>query len=179
MLEELLAKAKARKAAAVNALSEDDENEIQKRLEIAQIHAEAAAAELKRRQLELDRAMDRVRTRLGPEIPITGILIDGASDFYVVRADGKAHADWQNSVLNDKNRGKGGERLTIARRYALKVVESWNGKEPSDDLSNPEAAEFTRKLDAHLTEKPGQVTPITDEAARLAGVFVEERKSQT
>lgn len=170
-LTERLQEAKARKQLAEEAITEGDRIEIAQRQELANIEEEARKVELKRRQLDLDRRVDAARQALGPEIPVRGILMDEYPDSFVVMADGVAHAKWSNAIAMFNAVGKG-DRLEIGREYARAVVYDWNGEVFGDD-----ATELTHKLDRRLTEKPGFVSPITNAAADLAGVFAEARKS--
>jgi hypothetical protein len=170
-LSERIAEAKRRKQVADEAITEADRLEIAQRQQLAEIEGEAKLVELKRRQLDLDRRVDIARSNLGPEIPVRGILMEDYNDSFVVIADGAAHAKWSNSIAMFNATGKG-DRLEIGREYARSVVYDWDGQ-----IFDDQSSELTHKLEVRLTEKPGFVSPITNAAADLAGVFAEARKS--
>lgn len=175
-LSDQLAAAQARRDKAHLALSREDRQEITLRNQIAQANAEADAEEFKARELDLARRMDKAREVLGSDVPLQGVLIEGFKDSYIVRGDGKAHEQWMRDMrqLMSKDKGDGAE---INRQYALKVVWDWNGRAPGDDPTSGEVLQFTQDLEAHLTRNPGQITPVTNAAAALAGVYAAERKS--
>lgn len=165
------AAAAARLEQAKSALSDGDLSEIAERAEIDKLEDEAKAEESKRRELELARRLDSAREALGPDAGLEAVAIIGFPDTFIVRRDGKAHAKWHAAMIKSHRPDSKIEPLTVSLTYAVAVVHDWNGNVRDDN-----DAEFTHKLTQYLTANPGIVTPITDVAGRLAGVFAEEFK---
>jgi hypothetical protein len=168
-LEARLATAQAKLDAARARLSTEDREEIEAREQLAKLEAETKSENERRRLLDLERRLDLARERLGEKAAVEAVAIEGFEDTFIVRRDGKAHGIWSESI--SKAVATGGDRLAVNRQYAVAVVEDWNGVVGGDD------PEFTKKLRDFLTTNPGIVTPITDCAGRLAGIFAAERKS--
>lgn len=168
-LKNRLASAQARLDAARSRLSPEDREEIEAREQLAKMEAEIKAETERKRLLDLERRLDLARERLGEKVAVEAVAIEGFEDTFIVRRDGKAHGIWSEAI--SKAVATGGDRLAVNRQYAVAVVEDWNGVVGGDD------PEFTKKLRDFLTTNPGIVTPITDCAGRLAGIFAAERKS--
>jgi len=166
-IEDRLAAAKARLAAAKAATSDEARKHREMRSELARVEAEARAEERARLRDDLDQRIEA----LDSETKCEGLMVEEFDDTFIVVRNGKAHADWQNSLRRAAKANKSPiDSDTINRRYAIACVVDWNGINDFD--SN---AESTHRLDRYLIENPGIVTPITDLAGRLAGVFAEER----
>lgn len=173
-LTKKLAEAKMRLDEAKAAITEDDREEIAQRAELAQIEEERRDAERLRRDLDLERRLSKARDTLG-DVKMKAVTVKEFPDTFIVVRKGKAHAAWTESMSNaahSKLQGQKIDRGAINRKYATEVVYDWNGTTDFD--ANPES---TRQLVKFLIENPGVVTPLTDAAAELSGVFAEERKS--
>jgi 23S rRNA G2069 N7-methylase RlmK/C1962 C5-methylase RlmI len=170
-LNDLLAKAEARREAAKSALSEDDIKEIELRNRIAEIEAEAEAEERKARNLDLDRRLEAAREALGDKAGLEAVAIEGFKDTFVIQRQSKAHSKWAEDIAKAASPNSKLDRATVNRAYAVAAVYDWNGEIGGE---NPE---FTVKLTKYLTDNPGIVTPINNASANLAGVFAQERKS--
>ncbi len=170
-LKARLAEEKALLEKAKAALTEDDRAEIALREEIALVQMQREQEELAKLEIDLERRLDVARQSLGDSLKVAGVIARGYSDSFVVMRNGKAHATWTQSMAKAQQ-NKNADRDDINRKYAMAVVYDWNGIIDFD--SN---AVSTHKLRAYLTENPGLITPITNAAAELAGVFAEERKS--
>ncbi len=151
-------------------LSDEDREEIALREQLAELRATREKEELAKREMELERRLDKAR-EADPEGTFEGVLPAGFPDAFIVMRSGKAHANWYQEITKAVS-NKNADRQAINRRYACAVVYDWNGIDNFDNNS-----EGSAKLNRYLTENPGLVTPITDAAAKLAGVFLEERKS--
>lgn len=170
-LKERIAAEKAALEKAKAALSEDDRAEIAMREELAQLQAQRELEERAKREVELERRLDSAREELGDEIKVKGVSVREFPDTFVIMRNGKAHAAWSDAI-SKAVQNKNADRAAIHRKYAIAVVYDWNGI--NDFETN---AESTTRLSQFLTANPGIVTPITDAAAELAGIFAEERKS--
>lgn len=142
--------------------------EIELRAQIVDLENKAKEAEQQRRNLELDRRLDTAKETLGEDARLSAISIDGFPDAFVIQYTPSAHSRWTEDIAK---KGDKTDRAKVNRAYAVAVVYDWNGEIGGDD------PEFTLKLDKYLTANPGIVTPITNEAANLAGVFATDRKS--
>lgn len=177
-LKKRLEEAKANLAAVKAKLSEKDIEEIAQFQQIADIEAERDAEERKQRNLNLDRRMEQAREDLGPDVKIESVSVQEWPDTFIVMRSGKAHAAWTQATTNAATAAANGkkdiDRASINRKYALQVIYDWNGY--TDFATNTERSS---ELNKFLIENPGLLTPITNAAALLAGVFAEERKSAT
>jgi hypothetical protein len=157
-------------------LTEDDQKDIAALKELADLEAEREAEERKQRNLDLDRRFIEAQEALGPNVKIEPVAIQEFADTFIVMRNGKAHTQWNQAMTNaaiaSANGKKDVDREILRRKYAIQVVYDWNGH--TDFATN---AERTKALNDYLIENPGLVVPITDAAAKLAGVFAEERKS--
>jgi len=171
-LKEQLAAARAKLSKAQTRISEDDRAELEQRAEISRINSETEEENEKARGLEVDRAMDATRERLGPDAKIYPVLPKGYPDWFVVKADPKAHTRWYNmSVEAAANQDQKVDRQAISRAYALAVVDTWNGTVGGED------PEFTQRLSKFLIENPGLIQAITNAACEGVGVLTLARKS--
>lgn len=174
ILEEQLMAEREKLAQAKAALSDEDRREIGLRKEIAQTKGEREEEERTKRQADLDRRLDAARVKL-PEATFEGVMVKGFPDTFIVRRNGRAHAAWLDaSSRSHVTGGKRADREQMHKKYAMDVIYDWNGITFEDGPrgANPED---TRKLSKFLDENPGVITPITDEAVRLAGVFADAR----
>lgn len=154
-------------------LTEEDQAEIAALKELADIKAECEQEELKQRNLDLDRRVLAAQEALGPDAKIEGLAVQEFSDTFIVKRNGRAHAQWTRAMTNAAATGKKDvDREAINRKYAIQVIYDWNGHTDFDGNT-----ERTKALNDFLVENPGIVSPITDVAGKLAGVFAEERKS--
>jgi hypothetical protein len=174
-LKAKLDEAKQKLAEVKARLTEADQEEISAFKELADLDAEREAEERKQRNLDLDRRVLAAQEALGPNVKIEPVSVQDWSDTFIVRRNGKAHAQWTQAMTNAAaaaaNGKKDVDRASINRRYAIQVIYDWNG------YTDFENTERSKALNDFLTENPGLLVPITDAAARLAGVFAEERKS--
>jgi hypothetical protein len=165
------------KLAAVKArLTEDDQKDIIALKELSDLEAETEAEERKQRNLDLDRRMMAAKAA-NPDAAFEAVSVQGDwPDTFIVRRNGRAHNAWNQAMTSAATQAANGkkdiDRASINRRYAVQAVYDWNGDTDFD--TNTERA---KALNDYLIENPGLLTPITDAAAKLAGVFAEERKS--
>jgi hypothetical protein len=177
-LTKQIEEAKARKAKALTALTEEDWIEKAQRDELAQIDREAKTAEETKRELDLARRLDAAHEAL-PDKKLKSVAPVEFPDTFVICYSGKAHSDYQNEQTRQMRREQNGQKANyeLARRtYALAVVIDWNGRADYGELGDPD---MTRQLGKYLDENPGLLTPITEAAATLAGIISEEKKSRT
>lgn len=175
-MKQRIADAKARLEAAKAALSEDDRAELEQRKTLAELGEQVEEEEKTRRHLDLDRRLDAAQAALGPTASLEAVSIEKYEDTFIVMRNGKAHASWNqamSSAAAAAAQGKTVDRGSINRKYAVQVIYDWNGE---TDFTDPQR---TVDLDKFLIANPGVVTPITDAAARLAGIYAEARKSTT
>lgn len=169
--------AKARLADVKARLTEDDQKDIIAFKELSDLEAETEAEERKQRNLDLDRRMMAAQTA-NPDATFEAVAVQGWPDTFIVRRNGRAHAAWNQAMTNAASQAAQGkkdiDRASINRKYAVQTVHDWNGNTDFD--TNVERA---KALNDYLIENPGLLVPITDAAAKLAGVFAEERKSGT
>lgn len=170
-LQERIDAEKARLESAKAAFSDDERAEMRQRQELASLQAERETEERAKRDVELERRLDAAREKLG-ETLVEGLSIKTFPDTFIVMRNGKAHASWMEALSRSQaSGGKPVDRTAMHRKYAVQCVYDWNGITDFD--ANPES---TKKLEKFLTNNPGIVTPITDLAARLAGIFADEKK---
>jgi hypothetical protein len=109
-------------------------------------------------------------------VKIEAVAVQDWPDTFIVMRNGKAHGAWTHAMTNAAQAAANGkkdvDRASINRKYAVQVIYDWNGY--TDFEQNTERS---KALNDFLTKNPGIVVPITDAAAKLAGVFAEERKS--
>jgi hypothetical protein len=173
-LKDRLEAAKARKAAAEAALTEDDRNEIAVRAEVSKIENEALDAERTKRSVELDRRLDAAREAM-PGAKLDRLTVQEFPDAFVICYKPKSHARFVDALRRSQigGHGKTADFDTARLQYALEVVVDWNGRA---DYAGQDS-ERTNTLRAYLIENPGILSPITDLAATMAGIVAEERKS--
>lgn len=172
-LKSKLAAEKDKLAEVKARLSEEDLADIAVLQELADTKAEREAEERKQRNLDLDRRFLKAQAELGEDAKIEAVSVQEFPDTFIVMRNGKAHAQWNQTMSNAAANGKKDvDRVSINRKYAVQVIYDWNGY--TDFSTNTERS---KALNDFLTENPGVVVPITDAAAKLAGVFAEERKS--
>jgi len=168
--------AKAKLAEVKARLTEEDQKDIVALKELSDLETEREAEERKQRNLDLDRRYFDAQEKLGPEAKIEAVSVQEFPDTFIVRRNGKAHAAWTQAMSNAAQAAVNGkkdiDRSSINRKYAIQVIYDWNGHTDFDGNS-----ERTKALNDLLIENPGLLVPITDAAAKLAGVFAEERKS--
>jgi hypothetical protein len=175
-LEARRAAAMERIAKATASVSDEDRARRAEREEIAAL--EAHADQIERDQLAAALA-DRVEMARAsnPKSQFSGLMIRTFPDTFIVMRNGQAHAAWQAAIINagrteTQNRAPV-DRSPINMKYALACVFDWNGEQNfGADKDGTENADRLRK---YLIQNPGIVTPITDAAAELAGVFADER----
>ena len=167
LIEDIAAE-RARLAAANARITDDDRAEIGLREQRDSLRAEREKIERVARDLDLARRLDAIRAS-DPEATFAPLTVQEWPDSFIVRRDGKAHSAWERRITSEKKKG-GNDHREAAREYAIAVVVDWNGA----SIDATEAAARFRKF---LEQNTGIVTPITDLAARLNGVFAEERKS--
>lgn len=152
--------------------------DIAEREELAREEEATEAARLKERALTIELAVEAVQERLGEDARVTDVAIDGRPDWYVIAHNERAFQTWQRAV----NSTKKVDRQDTARTYAMAVVEVWNGLavgEPSAPLIDYGGTKTTPgdALRRHLQANAAQVTPLVNEAGRLAGLYAIDRKS--
>jgi hypothetical protein len=169
------AAAQAKLDAAKAALTDEDRDELNQRVEIAKIETETEEEERRLRNLDLERRLDSAKDALGESV-VEALSVDGFPDTFIIQRNGRAHGKWEDdmSSLNhpDRNKNRKLDRASIYRNYAVECIYDWNGR--LVDGSDPK---FTLQVHKYLTENPGIVSTITNVAAKLAGVFAENRKS--
>lgn len=161
-LRSRLAKAKADLATA--------QERAKPRLEQAALADELRITE---REIAFLASEDR-RMRLPDPDAAETLMVETFPDTFIVHRNSAGHREFTAAL---KRRGalpvkQQKDSEPIYRQYALAAVVDWNGTDLRDDLASAEA---THKLDAYLTANPGLLTPITDLAGKLAGVFADER----
>jgi hypothetical protein len=175
-LKAKLEEAKQKLAEVKARLTEADQEEIAAFKELADLEAEREAEERKQRNLDLDRRVLAAQEALGPNAAIEAVAVQDWTDTFIVRRNGKAHAQWTQAMTTAATAAANGrkdiDRASINRKYAIQVIYDWNGHTDFE-----ENTERSKALNDYLVENPGLLVPITDAAAKLAGVFAEERKS--
>lgn len=174
-MNQRIAEAKARLEAAKAALSDDDRAELEQRKTLSELGEQVEDEERTRRHLDLDRRLDQAQAKLGPTASLEAVSIEKYADTFIVVRNGKAHGSWNQAMSSAAAaavQGKTVDRGSINRKYAVQVIYDWNGDTDFD--VNPER---TLALEKFLIANPGIVTPITDAASRLAGIYAEARKS--
>lgn len=163
-------------------LTEDDRAEMQAREELARIVEERREVETRVRELDLQRRLDAVRERLGEAAHVATVAIEGREDTYVIAHNEQAFQRWSRTI----NSAKKPDREAAARDLAKAVIQDWNGHSLGDiaaasvmvklpGMAGPSTVGHA--LDKHLQVNSAQVTPIVNEAGRLAGLYASERKS--
>ena len=172
-LELRLAAAQAKRAAAEAAITDADREEQILRDKIAAEEAAAQAAADAKRALDAERYLDAARAELGDSIALKIVMVRSFSDVFIVRRNGQAHARWTSRLADANRSGKKIDSNAIALDYAMATIVSWNGASLGGDVGNDTAP----ALRLFLQQNPGIVSPLTDAAAELNGIFAEERKS--
>jgi hypothetical protein len=167
--QEKLTQAKAKLEEAQASLSDANRAEQAARAELEAIEAETQALAREKRDLDLARRLDASQETLGEKAVLRAVAIQNYPDTFIVRRNGKAHADWTDRV-SAANSGKKIDLQQAARQYAAMCVCDWNGETNLDGAKGTELLRF-------LQENPGIVTPLTNAAAELSGVFAEDTKS--
>lgn len=152
--------------------------DIADREELAREEEATEAARLKERAHTIELAVEAVQERLGDDARVADVAIDGRPDWYVIAHNERAFQAWQRAL----NSSKKVDRQEAARTLAMASVQVWNGVvvgEPSAPLIDYGGAKTTPgdALRKHLQANSAQVTPIVNEAGRLAGLYAAERKS--
>ena len=172
-LEQRLAAAQAKRAAAEAAITDADREEQALRDKIAAEESAAQAAADAKRALDAERYLDAARAELGDSIALKIVMVRSFSDVFIVRRNGQAHARWTSRLADANRSGKKIDSNAIALDYAMATIVSWNGASLGGDVGNDTAP----ALRLFLQQNPGIVSPLTDAAAELNGIFAEERKS--
>jgi hypothetical protein len=170
-LQEKLAAAKTQLAAAQATLTDADKEEQAARAELEAIEAEMQAVAKAKRDLDLARRLDTAQETLGPTAVLKAVAIQCYPDTFILRRNGKAHAEWSEKVALAQAGNKKIDQAMAARQYAVACIYDWNGETSS--LDGAKGVELSKFLQAN----PGVVTPLVNAAAELAGVFAEESKS--
>lgn len=145
------------------------------RAEILRLESEADEEERAQARDRLDARVEAYKAK-NPGAKVEGLMIESFPDTFVIERNGRAHAQWTEQAQRMAQAGAtgrkhtGDDRNTNNRKYAVQCVVNWNGA----DLDE-KSAELSLRLHQYLTENPGIVTAITDVAARLTGVYSEER----
>lgn len=175
-LKSKLEEAKQKLAEVKARLTAEDAADIATFNELSELKAEREAEERKQKNLDLDRRVIKAQEALGPDVKIEPVSVQDWPDTFIVMRNGKAHGAWNRAMTNAAQASVSGQkdvdRQSINRKYAIQVIYDWNGD--TDFATNTERS---KALNDFLIENPGIVVPITDAAAKLAGVFAEERKS--
>ncbi len=173
-LDERIAKAREELAKAKAAFTPEDREFMRKRQELAQIQEAQEDEARASREASLEKRLEAALEALGDEAIFDGLMIKTFPDTFIIMRNGKAHATWMDATTRSHaTGGKPADRSAIHRRYAIACVYDWNGIVYAD--GDKALADDTRKLEKFLTENPGVVTPITDLAVKLAGVFADAR----
>lgn len=168
-------KAKASALASAAALTDEMRAEIAFRAEeSAWIERDAIDAKLKR-DLDIAHREEAAREALGEKAKIGLVVIDDYPDSFILTHKPDAFKLWESTL----NSGKKFDRLAVNLRFAVAAIHDWNGitdwNTPMPNYLGKQSSAGV-ELGAYLTANPGMITPITNEAARLAGLFKEERK---
>lgn len=166
-----IAKAKAAAEAAAAKLSEV-QDDVADRAELDGWRAKQEEAERQLRDLDLDKREDAAREVLGEKVKIGQVAIKGYPDTFIVIHDPDAYKLWKTTLEG----GKKHDAFARDLRFAMAVIHDWNGITDWDKVL-PNGRTGGDALRAYLTDHPAMVTPITNEAGRLAGLYKEERKS--
>ncbi|SRR6266404_869447 len=172
LLDARLATAKARLAAAKSAFTDEDREARALRTEIAQREAEAEEAEREKLAEDLEVRLELARAE-NPGKTFRAVMMKTFPDTFIVFRNGKAHAAWTDAItraVQASAQGKNIDRAPINREYALRCTFDWNGQQDFD--TNTDLSDRLRK---YLDVNPGLLTPLTDAAGELAGVFADER----
>jgi len=170
-IQQQVAETRKRLAELQAKLSDEDRAEIAARDELAKAEQELQDERERQMILDLDRRMEKAKESLGPDAMIRAVAIKNYPDTFIVQKSVKAHKKF-NQATRDRQEGKGGRAADLDLAYAVAVVYDWNGI-VADELDS----EFGVKLQKYLTDNPGLITPITNAAIELMGVFAAERKS--
>lgn len=171
-LQAKLVQSEAARVAAEGALTVEDRKEIELRRAIATAEERRAQAEIEKRDLDLERRLERAIENSAPTAKLTSLPIDHHPDTFILRHSSSAYARWETEVGASMHNKKM-DKAKVSRDYAVAVVIDWNGHDLSDSIR----AEKGGELVEFLKNNPAIVTKIVNEAATLAGAFSEARKS--
>lgn len=165
--------AKAAKAAAEAAFSDDDRAEAQARAEEETILAAARKLAAEKLEIDLARREDAAREALGPRIPVRRLVLEDLGHSMIVRApSAKAHQTWEKQIAESAGNSKI-DRAEVTRNYALACVYDWDGATDLHGLASAQGAELLR----FVKEYPAVATSIANLAAELGGLVLASRKS--
>jgi hypothetical protein len=153
--------------------------------EAAKILSEAVTYEATAREKRREEAMFRLQlreqeaaARLGPKVPVDGILSeDGAHAFVIKYPGSRAFSSWENANqlavlgMKDPKSRKPVSREDANRAFAMLAIVDWNG-----EIIEPNTDAYAR-LERHLTEYAGTASSIALAARGLSGAAMEGRKS--
>lgn len=172
-LQQRLAAAQAKRAAAEAAITDDDRAEQELRDKIAAEESAALAAADAKRALDAERYLDATRAEFGDAAALKIVSVKSFPDTFIVKRNGQAHARWHTRLTDGSRNGKKIDSIALGLDYALAAVVSWNGRSLGGEVGN----DVGPALRLFLQANPGVITPITDAAGELNGIFAEERKS--
>ena len=176
-LDERIAAAEKKKAAAEASFTEADRVEQAKRERLAKLEAEARAAAVQKRDLDLARRMDAAREALGDDVRICDVIIEGTDHTFVVKDPGaKAYIEWEKSIKKSGLKGSGVNGADVTRTLALVAVHDWNGITDWKALNEDGETNGSALIEL-LKKSPGIATILCNEATTLAGLSREDRKS--
>jgi len=165
--------AKAAKAAAEAAFTEDDKAEAAARAEEETILAAARKLAAEKLEIELARREDAAREALGPRIPVRRLVLEDLGHSMIVRApSAKAHQTWEKQIAESASNNKI-DRGEVTRNYALACVYDLDGETDLHGLASKKGAELL----SFLKEYPAVATSIANLAAELGGLVLASRKS--
>ena len=164
--------AKAAKAAAEAAFTEDDRAEAAARAEEETILAAARKLAAEKLEIDLARREDAARETLGPKVPVRRLVFEDLGHSMIVRApSAKAHATWEKQIAESANNTKI-DRAEVTRNYALACVHDLDGQTDLHGLASKHGGELL----AFVREYPAVATSIANLAAELGGLVLAERK---
>lgn len=174
--ERLEAKA-AELAAAEAAITGEDAAEIANREAEAALDAKIGEARAKKRTLDMQRAVDAWRDKLGAggkRAYVDGLQVEGRDDFFVIAANKGAQESLTARVNHRQTKPSDLPRIYLD--YALLVVKVWHDGKTEHDTSSSQSMGSV-ELRRFLEDNPGVVATIATTAGRLAGAHAVDFKS--
>lgn len=175
-LQERIEKERAAADAVAAKLTANDA-EIKLRAELDALTEKREADERALRDLDLAQREEAAQEALGPKAKIGTVTIQGYPDTFVLVHDPNAFKQFDTTL----NSGKKYDPVEVKRRFAMATIYDWNGITDWTAMVRNEAGGETPAGDAlraYLTTYSAMLTPLTNEAGRLAGLYKEERKSR-
>jgi len=175
-LDEQIAAEEAALAAVRARMTDADREELAKRDRIAATREQRREEERNELRLALARREEAVREKLGDDVKLAQIEIEGHEDTYIIAHDETAYRRYTAAIAR-KSEGKKIDREGAIVEYAVAVVHDWNGLTDWHAMVGKTGNTAGAALRAHLKANLGQATAIVNEAVELGGLLASARKS--